>query len=156
MPLDINSNVSVGTSPQTAGDTFSGNLRVNGVMTYAGGLTANGQQTLSKATQYTVGVTDSGFVITTGSATTAVTFTLPTASGVAYTFMYTGANGGAAMNISPQTADKIVGLNSAGVADKDMILSAATARYGDYIRIEWSAATTWAITDAAGVWSREG
>ncbi len=155
MPEDINDGTSVGTSPQTAGATQSGALSVAGAITYAGSLMHSAQAVLEKATQYTVSVTDAGYVITTGSASTNIVYTLPTRAAVAYTFMYTGTNGAASLSISQVGGDVFQGIGAAGVADKDLVLTAALARKGDYVRIHGGAATIWSIVEMRGAWTRE-
>lgn len=157
MPLDINGGVSIGSNPQAPGDRIAGDLTVNGVLTYADSLLPVGVSVIAKPTQYTVAVTDSGSVITTGSsATTTITYTLPTADSLCLRFMYTSADGAHQLALSPQAADKIVGIGGAGVANKDMILTAAVAKRGDYITLTSGGTTAWCIVEARGAWSREG
>ena len=78
-----------------------------------------------------------------------------------FTCLYVGAFGGAAIDISPAAADMIYGLGTAAVDDKDVILTKATARRGDFIRLANSISTGdvdadgYHITASRGTWTRE-
>lgn len=156
MPLDINGGVSVGSSPQISGDRIDNPLTVTGAITYADSLLPTGQAVLAKPTQYTVSVTDSGYAITTGSAaTTTITFTLPTMVTADLTFVFTSADNAHALNISQVGGDVFRGIGAAGAADKDLVLAAAVAQRGDYIKIRGTTGTIWSIIEARGAWTRE-
>jgi predicted RecA/RadA family phage recombinase len=53
------------------------------------------------------------------------------------------------------TADKFAGPNIAGTAGKGRILTAATARKGDYVDIAYGGADTWMILAQRGIWVEE-
>lgn len=87
--------------------------------------------------------------------TDAKTITLPaTATGVCYNIMNIGADAAVLVTISPNSADKIIGMGSAATDNKDILNTKATARTGDYVRLVGHA-DGWAIQEIVGIWARE-
>ncbi len=79
-----------------------------------------------------------------------------TVKGLVYEFWNTGANGNNIITISPNAADKIGGgALGAGVDDKDLINTKATAKYGDMVRLVGDGADGWIITKIVGTWAKE-
>ena len=91
-------------------------------------------------------------LVVTGSATNVVT--LPaTAAGLRYVIV--AASDGVRVAVSPAAADKIMGADLAGVDNKDRILTATTARKGDYIIVEHGGADGWLVRAERGTWAAE-
>ena len=87
-----------------------------------------------------------------GDATNVVT--LPaTAAGVQ--FVIRAAVDGLRVAVSPNASDKIMGPNVAGTDNKDWILTAATARAGDYVHLAADGSAGWFILAQRGVWVSE-
>ena len=90
--------------------------------------------------------------VTVGSDTNVVT--LPaTASGVSLRIRAGVA--GQRVAVSPAAADLIRGANLPGVDDKDRILTAATAKMGDYLAVEADAIVGWHVIAERGIWTQE-
>lgn len=109
---------------------------------------------VEKSSAYTVvTTTDSGKVFKVRSA---VTFTLPSiAIGNVFTFVYTGVDGAANITISPAALD---GITYAGteVDNKDLILTLATAKRGDFVKLaSLSQVVSWQVVDVKGIWVKE-
>jgi len=112
--------------------------------------------TVEKTSAYTVvATTDSGkiFEVKNGND---VTFTLPAiAAGNAFTFIYTGQNGNGSITISPNASDGIAYAGSA-TDDKDLILTKATARAGDYVKVaSFQETGAWQVVEAVGTFAKE-
>jgi hypothetical protein len=102
-----------------------------------------------------------------GIATDAKVFTLPaTQAGLKYTFVNLGANGNNILTISPQAADGICGtitlastvVVDAGVVNKDVINTKATAKTGDSITLVGTGVagtSAWVILASTGIWAAE-
>lgn len=115
---------------------------------------------------YTVTAADSGktFLI----ATDAKVITLPaTVAGLELTIVNTGAAGNNIVTISPNAADGISGtftlaatvVTDAGVVDKDIINTKATATCGDFVKLLGTGVTgtkAWIVTGSAGIWAAQG
>lgn len=69
--------------------------------------------------------------------------------------LYVGAYGGAAITISPAAADMILGPDITGADDKDLILTKATSRRGDYVKLESGDADGYHVSALRGTWVRE-
>lgn len=69
--------------------------------------------------------------------------------------LYVGAFGGAAITISPNSSDMILGPDITGADDKDLILTKATARRGDFVKLEHGDADGYHVTQMRGTWVRE-
>jgi hypothetical protein len=87
--------------------------------------------------------------------------TLPTAAGTnqngcVYTIVYTGASGGALVDISPNAADSVKGtcegVAFSGTNDADIGLTKATSILGDYIQLT-SNNNDWYVTGCEGIWA---
>lgn len=90
------------------------------------------------------------------------TITLPEASiliGCHFKFVYTGASGGALLDISPldSDADGIFGVCGAttftGTADADIGLDLATSVKYDFIELDILSASEFLVTDCRGIWN---
>lgn len=109
---------------------------------------------VEKTANYTVvTTTDSGKTFVVSSD---VTFTLPAiAIGNVFTFMFIGGNGEATLTISPQAADGICYAGSQ-TDDKDLILTKATCKTGDYVTLASIDQTvSWQVTSVRGIWAKE-
>lgn len=71
------------------------------------------------------------------------------------TILYVGAFGGAAVTISPAAADMILGPDITGADNKDLILTKATARRGDFATLIAGDADGYMVTELRGTWARE-
>lgn len=88
----------------------------------------------------------------------AQTITLPaTGSGLGSIVIINGcADGGAVINISPAAVDKIMGPDLAGVDNKDLINTKATAKHWDYVIIHPDVAGNgWEVLAKRGTWAAE-
>jgi hypothetical protein len=109
---------------------------------------------VKKTSDYTVVTsTDAGKTFYVEST---VTFTLPAiAIGNTFTFVYAGKDGEATLTLSPNASDGISFKGSA-TDDKDLILTKATAKRGDYVTIaSLSGIDAWQVTAVRGIWAKE-
>jgi hypothetical protein len=138
-----------------SGDASVGDaLAVTGPLTFSDALEHTAQAVLTKTANYTMTEGDSGYLVK--CATDNVVFTLPsTVVGYSYTFMNTGADGAAKISIDPAAIDKIMGCGLTAADNKDLINTKATARTGDYVRIQGDGVNGWFIVEMRGVWARE-
>ena len=85
-----------------------------------------------------------------------ITFTLPSiAVGNVFTFIYTGADGNGSITISPAALDGITYKGSA-TDNKDLILTKATAKPGDYVKLaSLDGVVAWQVVEAKGIWAKE-
>lgn len=67
-----------------------------------------------------------------------------------------GADGTIAVNLSPVTADKVMGPDLGGTDNKDLINTKATAKRGDYVVLGAGHADGWVVSDMKGTWATEG
>ena len=82
--------------------------------------------------------------------------TLPAVEGMAgIRIVNGGAFGTVIVTVSPNAADMIESVDVAGVDDKDIINTKATARRGDYIDLEYGDANGWVATRIVGTWAKE-
>lgn len=83
--------------------------------------------------------------------------TLPAvATGVTgFVLMAGGAFGAQAMTISPNASDGIRGPDLTAVDDKDLLLTKATQRRGDYALVTVLDGTGYAATELKGIWTKE-
>lgn len=114
----------------------------------------------------TLATTDTGKTFLMGTA--AKVITLPaTMAGVTYTIINSGAAGNNIVTISPAAADGISGtftlaatvVVDAGVVNKDIINTAATAKAGDSVTLVGTGVTgttAWIIKSSTGIWAVEG
>ncbi|MEM3062193.1 MAG: hypothetical protein QW303_01415 [Nitrososphaerota archaeon] len=102
---------------------------------------------------HTLSTTDSGRAIFVSTSGGVVTLTLPaTVLGVNY-HIIVDTDSSNALNISPNAADKIVGLDSGGVDNKDLILAAP--KKGDYVKLLGDGVDGWFVQEASGTFTRE-
>lgn len=102
-----------------------------------------------------------------GIGTDAKVISLPaTKAGLKYTIINTGAAGNNIITISPQAADGISGtitlaasvVVDAGVVNKDLINTKATAKAGDTVTLIGTGVagtTAWIIISSTGIWAAE-
>lgn len=88
--------------------------------------------------------------------TDAVVITLPaTAAGLVFRIRNVGADGAVGINVSPQALDKIMGPDIAGVDNKDLINTKATAKKGDYVILIADGVNGYFVLDINGTWAAE-
>lgn len=114
----------------------------------------DGTEVYKSAAYTVVTTTDSGktFIIDSD-----VTFTLPAiAIGNTFTFKYVGGVGEATLTISPNSSDGICYAGSQ-TDDKDLILTKATAKPGDFVTIaSLDQTVSWQVTAARGIFVKQG
>ena len=93
-------------------------------------------------------------------ATAATVFTLPAIAGAAVgqTFwLINGAADGTLMTVSPDSDDKFLWdvAGAAGTNDKDIVNTAATAKKGDFVKLQYGSAHGWIIAEMGGTWVDE-
>lgn len=89
--------------------------------------------------------------------TDAVVITVPaTATALNCRVVNIGAAAAVGLQLSPQSADKIMGPDLAGTDNKDLINTKATAKRGDFVRIQNGHADGPIVTDMRGTWATEG
>lgn len=66
-----------------------------------------------------------------------------------------GAFGAVAVTISPQAVDMILGPDITGADDKDLINTKATARRGDFVKLDSGDADVYLCTELRGTWARQ-
>jgi len=71
------------------------------------------------------------------------------------TIMAIGAFGTTAVTISPAAADMILGPDITGADNKDLILTKATQRRGDFVSLMLGEADGYVVTSMRGTWARE-
>lgn len=69
--------------------------------------------------------------------------------------LYVGAYGGAAITIDPNSGDMILGPDITGADDKDLILTKATSRRGDFVKLETYDADGYHVAEMRGTWARQ-
>jgi hypothetical protein len=88
--------------------------------------------------------------------TDAKTITLPAVEGMSnIRIMNGGAFGAVAVTVSPNANDMVESVNVAGVDNKDIVNTKATACRGDYIDLDYSDANGWVVTRMVGTWVKE-
>lgn len=89
--------------------------------------------------------------------TDATTTTLPaTATALDCIIVNAAAYGTVAVNVSPVTADKIMGPDIAGADNKDLINTKATANRGDLVELYSGHADGYVVRRLVGTWAQEG
>ena len=120
------------------------------------GSSKSGGNIAAKESSYTVVISDdSGKTFT--SKTDGVVFTLPgIAVGNVFTFVNTAEDFQNTLTISPNSSDGIT-YKGSSTDDKDVINTKATAKKGDYIKIQAmnGDVTAWQVVDVQGVWAKE-
>ena len=71
------------------------------------------------------------------------------------TIMAIGAFGTTLVKIDPAAADMILGPNITGADNKDLLLTKATQRRGDFVTLNFGDADGYAVTEMRGIWARE-
>lgn len=66
-----------------------------------------------------------------------------------------GAYGTVAVTLSPAAADMILGPDITGADDKDLINTKATAKRGDYVKLDLGDADGYVVTEMSGTWARQ-
>ena len=103
---------------------------------------------------YTIDAQDNGKTLFCD--TDAFAFTLPvTATAMHVKIVNIGAYGTVLVTVSPQAADSIQTFDVAAVADKDALLTKATARRGDYVVLVNGHADGAVATEIVGTWAKE-
>jgi hypothetical protein len=88
--------------------------------------------------------------------TDGVVISIPaTATALACRIVNIGADGAVGLSLSPVAADKIMGPDIAGTDNKDLINTKATARRGDFVRIQNGHADGPVVTEIRGIWETE-
>jgi len=121
---------------------------------YPGGV-LDGNEVRKTAAYTVVTSTDSGKTFISKEAT--ITYTLPAiAIGNTFTFVYDGEDGAGTIILSPNASDGIAYAGSQ-TDDKDLILTLATAKRGDYVTLaSLDQVVSWQVTASRGVWAKEG
>lgn len=115
-----------------------------------------GAPTLFEPISSTMDATDIGYWHT--STLDGIVHTLPAfVAGATYKFMNLANDGAASVAISPAAADAILGPGITGAVNKDLILTKATSKRGDYVVLVAGAAvgSAWNVVDMRGIWVRE-
>ena len=101
---------------------------------------------------------DSGKLFAVTDAGDADALTLPAiADGLnGITILAVGAFGTTAVTIDPAAADMILGPDITGADNKDLILTKATQRRGDFVTLAYGDADGYSVTEMRGTWAREG
>jgi len=108
----------------------------------------------TKSANYTIDAQDTGKIIYID--TDAKVITLPAiATAVDVTFVNAGSFGTVIITISPNADDKIMGPDLAGVDNKDLINTKATAHRGDFVKLVYGTADGWLVTKMRGIWAAE-
>lgn len=168
--IETNGNADVaGTSTLTGAVTAASTLTAAGALTASSTLGVTGMTTLTggvtQATAAISGTTaltsaDCGIVQMVDAGIDTETITLPaTSAGCVYEFIYTGADGGALLDISPAAADAVHGsctlaasvLELSGADDADFGFTKATINTGDRVTIVGDGSVGWFVSDCAGI-----
>ena len=118
------------------------------VPNYSNAIIVGGNTTLAYATH-------SGRPVIQNSA---AVFTLPAVANLGSSFwIVNGAPDGTLMTLAVNASDKFLWdvAGAAGTDDKNAINTAATARKGDYIKVQYGSADGWIITEMGGTWVDE-
>lgn len=100
---------------------------------------------------------DSGKLFAVTAAGDADALTLPAiATGLSgITILAVGAFGTTAVTVDPAAADMILGPDITGADNKDLILTKATQRRGDFVTLIAGDADGYMVTEMRGIWARE-
>lgn len=99
---------------------------------------------------------DSGKLFAVTEDGDADALTLPAvADGLNVTILAIGAFGTTALTISPNASDMILGPDITGADNKDLILTKATQRRGDFVSLISADADGYIVTEMRGIWARE-
>lgn len=89
------------------------------------------------------------------TVTTVVTLPVTATALTSVTLVCMAAYGTAQISADPNSADKIMGPNLAGVDNKDLINTLATAQRGDYITLTAGHADGYVVSSVKGTWAAE-
>jgi len=89
------------------------------------------------------------------NTTDAKAFTLLAVEGLSFRIANGAAYGVSIITISPNANDGIAGPDMTSVDDKDLILTKATSRRGDYVDLSYGDATGWISDKMVGTWVKE-
>ncbi len=120
--------------------------------TFPGGILDGSE--VRKSSAYTVVITaDSGKTFVNDVS---VVYTLPSiAIGNTFTFVYDGIDGAANITLSPAAIDGITYAGSS-TDDKDLVLTTATARRGDFVTISsQDGVIAWQVMAIRGTWVKQ-
>ncbi len=95
------------------------------------------------------------FCVTTAADGAALTLPAIAAGLSGLTILYVGAYGGAAVTIDPNASDMILGPDITGADNKDLILTKATSKRGDFVTLIAGDADGYMVTRMRGTWARE-
>lgn len=112
------------------------------------------KETLSAATK-TLDAQDTGKVIFC-TVTTVVTLPVTATALDNVTLVCMAPFGTAQISADPNANDKVMGPDLAGVDNKDLINTQATARRGDFVTLRAGHADGFTVTDLRGIWAAEG
>lgn len=111
----------------------------------------NGRNVEVHSANHTVAAADSGVV---QLVDTTSTHTLP-ATAVGDVYIFQAKESGVGITISPAAADNIRGGGLTATDNKDLILTAATARAGDFVKLVADGSAGYAIAEISGTWTKE-
>jgi hypothetical protein len=117
-------------------------------------LVPNLSNAVTVTTGTTMGATHYGHpVIVTGTTT----ITLPAVAVGISLHIINGNADGTAITVSPNVSDKFLidEAGAAGTDNKDIVNTAVTARYGDYVKLTYGTADGWTILELGGTWVDE-
>lgn len=138
----------------TFGDAATDELTVKGKLEYWDEIVHKYAVVQTKSANYTMTEADVGKI--TYVDTDGVVITLPaTVVGMEFTIVNAGADGTVGVSISPNAADKIMGIGLTSADDKDLINTKATARKGDMVKLIGDGVNGWYVTACNGTWDRE-
>ncbi|NIP26668.1 MAG: DUF2190 family protein [Phycisphaerae bacterium] len=109
----------------------------------------------TKSANYTVDTEDTGKVIHVDTDAKVITLPAIAAGLIDIVIVNDGADGTVAVNISPNSVDKIMGPDIAGTDNKDLINTKATAKRGDFVHLSGNHADGWFVTAMRGIWATE-
>lgn len=120
---------------------------------FPGGI-LDGSEVRKSAAYTVVSNTDAGKTFVSDVAT--ITYTLPAiAIGNTFTFVYDGEDSQGTIILSPNASDGIA-FKGSQTDDKDLILTLATAKRGDFVTLAALDQTvSWQVTAVRGVWAKE-
>jgi hypothetical protein len=95
------------------------------------------------------------FCVTADADDDAITLPAIADGAAGFVILHVGAFGATKVKIDPAAADMILGPDVTGADNKDLILTKATARRGDYVKLEAGDADGYHVTELRGTWARE-
>jgi hypothetical protein len=95
------------------------------------------------------------FAVTADADNDAITLPAIADGAAGFVILHVGAFGATKVVIDPAAADMILGPDITGADNKDLILTKATARRGDYVKLEGGDADGYHVSELRGTWARE-